>query len=52
MKHKATKEIFAESFRGVAETRPVDKIIMQEIVDNCGYSPATFYRYFKEMYDV
>ena len=25
---------------------------VQEIVDNCGYSPATFYRQFKDKYDL
>ena len=25
---------------------------IQEIVDNCGYSPATFYRHFKDKYDL
>ena len=25
---------------------------MQDIVDNCGYSPATFYRQFKDKYDL
>lgn len=52
MKRKTTKEILAESFREVAETRPVDKITIQEIVDNCNDSPATFYRHFKDKYDL
>ena len=52
MKRKTTKEILAESFRELAENRPVDKITIQEIVDNCDYSPATFYRHFKDKYDM
>ena len=52
MKRKTTKEILVESFREVAENRSVDKITIQEIVDNCGYSPATFYRHFKDKYDL
>ena len=52
MKRKTTKEILAESFRELAETHPVDKITIQEIVDNCDYSPATFYRHFKDKYDL
>ena len=52
MKRKTTKEILAESFRELAETRPADKITIQEIVDNCDYSPATFYRHFKDKYDL
>ena len=30
----------------------MDKITIQEIVDNCGYSPATFYRHFRDKYDL
>lgn len=52
MKRKTTKEILADSFRELAETRPVDKITIREIVDNCDYSPATFYRHFKDKYDL
>ena len=52
MKRKTTKEILAESFRELAENRPVDKITIQEIVDNCDFSPATFYRHFRDKYDL
>ena len=52
MKRKTTKEILAESFRELAESRSIDKITVQEIVDNCGYSTATFYRHFKDKYDL
>jgi len=52
MKRKTTKEILAESFREIAENRPVDKITIQEIADNCGYSNATFYRHYKDKYDL
>ncbi len=30
----------------------MDKITIQEIVGNCDYSPATFYRHFKDKYDL
>lgn len=52
MKRKSTKEILAESFRELAEKRQVNKITIQEIVDNCNYSPATFYRHFRDKYDL
>ena len=42
MKRKTAKEILAESFRELAE----------EIADNCEYSPATFYRHFRDKYDL
>jgi len=52
MKRKTAKEILAASFQEIAEARRIDKITVQEIVDNCGYSPATFYRNFKDKYDL
>ncbi len=52
MKRKTTKEILAESFRELAEFRNIDRITVQEIVDNCEYSTATFYRHFKDKYDL
>ena len=52
MKRKTAKEILAESFRELAEIKPVDKITVPEIVENCGYSKTTFYREFKDKYDL
>ena len=52
MKRKTAKEILSESFRELAEHKPIDKITIQDIVDNCGYSPATFYRNFRDKYDL
>ena len=52
MKRKTAKEILAASFQELAATKNIDKITIQEIVDNCGYSPATFYRNFKDKYDL
>ena len=36
MKRKTAKEILADSFRELAEKKPVDKITVPEIVENCG----------------
>lgn len=52
MRRKTSKEILSESFRELADIRPIDKITIKDIVDNCGYSPATFYRQFKDKYDL
>ena len=52
MKRKTAKEILAESFRELAEKKPVDKITVPDIVGNCGYSKTTFYRLFKDKYDL
>lgn len=52
MKRKTAKEILTASFQELAAVKSVDKITIQDIVDNCGYSPATFYRHFKDKYDL
>ena len=52
VERKTTKQLLAESFKELAETRPVNKITIQEIAGNCGYSPATFYRHFNDKFDL
>ena len=52
MRRKTAKEILTASFQELAAEKSIDKITIQEIVDNCGYSPATFYRHFKDKYDL
>ena len=49
---KTTKEILAESFVELAETRTIDKISIIDIVENCSLTKPTFYRYFKDKYDL
>ena len=43
------KEIDPERFVAI---RPDEKITVKDITDNCGYSTATFYRQFKDKYDL
>ena len=52
MKRKTAKEILTASFQELAAVKSIDKITIKEIADNCGYSPATFYRNFKDKYDL
>lgn len=52
MKRKTAKEILAESFRELAREKNIDRITVRDIVSNCGYSTATFYRQFKDKYDL
>ena len=52
MKRKTAKEILAESFRELAAGKSIDRITVREIAENCGYSSATFYRQFKDKYDL
>lgn len=49
---KTTKEILVESFRQLAERKKINKITIKDITDNCGLSPATFYRHYKDKYDL
>ncbi len=52
MKRKTAKELLAESFRELAEKKPIDKIKVKDIADNCGYSTATFYRQYRDKFDL
>ncbi len=52
MKRKTAREILAESFRELTVSKTVDKITVPNIVENCGYSKTTFYRLFKDKYDL
>lgn len=52
MKRKTAKELLAESFREIAKSKNIDKITVKDITENCGYSVATFYRHFKDKYDL
>lgn len=52
MKRKTAKELLADSFRELAAEKNIDKITVRDVVENCGYSTATFYRQFKDKYDL
>lgn len=52
MKRKTAKELLADSFRELAADKSIDKITVRDVVENCGYSTATFYRHFKDKYDL
>ena len=52
MKRKTAREILADSFRELMEQKSADKITIREITANCGYSMATFYRQFRNKYDL
>ncbi len=52
MKRKTSKEILAETFRELAESKSIDKITVEDVTKNSGYSIATFYRQFKNKYDL
>jgi len=51
-KTEKTKYLLASSIKLCMKTTPVDKITIQQIVDECGMTRQTFYRNFKDKYDL
>jgi probable dihydroxyacetone kinase regulator len=51
-KTEKTKYRLADSVKECMKTRHVDKITVQNIVDGCGMTRQTFYRNFKDKYDL
>ena len=49
---KTTKEILGESLHELAHKKPVDKITIREITENCGMSTGTFYNHFHDKYEL
>ena len=52
MKRRTTKELLAESFLELVQTKRIDKITITDITNNCGMSQPTFYNHFKDKYDM
>lgn len=49
---KTTKELLAESLRELAAKKPIDKITVTSIAENCAMTPQTFYNHFADKYDL
>ena len=47
-----TKEMLAESLMKLLARRTLDKITIQDIVDDCGYNRQTIYYHFHDIYDL
>ena len=52
LKHKSTKNLLAESMKTLAKHKSVEKITIQDIVQNCGLTKTTFYNHFHDKYDL
>ena len=54
MKHEITsmntKKMFAASLKGFMEKKPLSKITVSEIVNDCGVNRKTFYYHFEDIY--
>ena len=49
---KTTREILADSFRELAAKKPISKITVTSIAENCAMTPQTFYNHFADKYDL
>jgi AcrR family transcriptional regulator len=47
-----TKELIGASLHELAAAKPIDKITVKEIADNCGVSTTTFYNHFQDKYEL
>ena len=52
MQRQTTKELLGESFRELAKRKPINKITIANITDNCGMTQPTFYNHFRDKYDL
>lgn len=52
LKRKTTKELLVDSFMELAAVKAINRISIVDIVENCGVTKPTFYRYFKDKYDL
>ncbi|MBQ8356925.1 MAG: TetR/AcrR family transcriptional regulator C-terminal domain-containing protein [Clostridia bacterium] len=47
-----TKNAIVESFLRIVGKKPLDKITVRDVVDDCGINRNTFYYYFRDIYAV
>ena len=52
MRKKATKDMLGDSFRELVRQKPVNKITIADITENCGLTQPTFYNHFHDKYDL
>lgn len=48
----ATKKLLAQSLKSLLEKKPLNKITVKEIAENCGVNRQTFYYNFQDIYDL
>lgn len=47
-----TKQAMENSLKKILQKKPLDKITISDITDDCGISRMTFYYHFKDIYDL
>ncbi len=50
--HNQTKQKLADSLRSILETKPLDKVTINDLTDACGVNRQTFYYHFHDIYDL
>ena len=52
MKQQITKRAITESFRALLAVKPLHKITVRDIVEDCGLTRNTFYYHYEDIYDL
>ncbi len=52
MKSDATKQALADALKRLLEKKPLTRITISDIAEECGISRMTFYYHFKDIYDL
>lgn len=47
-----TEKAITDTFIKLLNTKPLDKITIKDLVDECGINRSTFYYYFEDIYDL
>ena len=47
-----TKRALEASLKKLVKTKPLNKITVSDITDDCGINRMTFYYHFKDIYDL
>lgn len=47
-----TKRALADSLKNILLTKPITRVTINDITENCGVSRMTFYYHFKDIYDL
>lgn len=52
MKQQVTKRYILEAFRTLLEEKPMDRITVRDIVEECGLTRNTFYYHYDDIFDL
>ena len=52
IQRQSVKSLLSASLKELAKNKPVDKITIREITQNCGITSPTFYNYFHDKYEL